>query len=488
MEEKSNQENTNDQEHNAHEQKRNVRNISRYLKGLLGEVWVFLKDILNITDDTDYENTVKGIHRDIEFKGHNVWILICSIFIASIGLNLNSAAVIIGAMLIAPLMGPILGVGLAIGTNDLPVLIKSLKNFAVMVAISLITAWLYFLFTPLVEEQPELLARTKPTTLDILIAVFGGFAGIVAGSRKEKSNVVPGVAIATALMPPLCTAGFGLATLNFSYFFGAFYLFMLNSIFICISTVVVVRYLKFPLKQFVNPAREKKVKRYIIIFVLIVILPSGIIFWDVLKESWFHTRAENFITKEIEYPGSKVVNRNLNYGDSLSIDLFLIGEIVPETEIKRWKGRMLEYGIGDAELHVYQSKDASDDIAGKLKHAVRSDIIEDIYKRNEEILENKEQKIAFLEEKLLYYKKGEIPFEKVIRELRLNNPEIKDIGFSLALMANAENEIDTVPTFMFTWDANVPKRKVRENEERLEQLLKIRLDFEQVNILDVTKR
>ncbi|HAP70095.1 MAG TPA: TIGR00341 family protein, partial [Flavobacteriales bacterium] len=204
-------------------------------------------------------------------RGYVVWILICSIFIASIGLNLNSTAVIIGAMLISPLMAPILAIGLSVGTNDWDTLKRALKNFGVMVVVALMTSTLYFLITPLQEAQPELLARTSPTFLDALIAIFGGLAGIIGISRRSRGNVIPGVAIATALMPPLCTAGYGLANGQWSFFFGAFYLFTLNSIFIAGATFIIVRYLKFPLVSFVNSDTEKKVKRYMLAFVILVI-------------------------------------------------------------------------------------------------------------------------------------------------------------------------------------------------------------------------
>jgi uncharacterized hydrophobic protein (TIGR00271 family) len=195
-----------------------------------GHFWIALKRLYNhifgFEEGTDILSTIEGIKRDIVFRGHTAWILIFSILIASIGLNVNSTAVIIGAMLISPLMGPILGVGLSIGIFDFNTFVKSLKNFGIAILISLITSTLYFIITPLDIEQSEILARTKPTLLDVLVALFGGFAGIIAGSRKEKSNVIPGVAIATALMPPLCTAGYGLANLKFDYFLGAFYLFL----------------------------------------------------------------------------------------------------------------------------------------------------------------------------------------------------------------------------------------------------------------------
>ncbi len=220
----------------------------------------FFHGILHIKDGTDYEGTVKGIKRDLVFKGHSIWILVSSIFIASIGLNQNSTAVVIGAMLISPLMGPILGVGLAVGTYDWEALKRSIKYFIVAIVVSIITSTLYFLMTPLKDAQSELLARTEPNILDVFIAVFGGIAGIVAGSRKEKTNVIPGVAIATALMPPLCTAGYGLATAQYNYFFGAFYLFFINSFFISLSTVLVVRYLRFPLVNYISKLHEKKNK------------------------------------------------------------------------------------------------------------------------------------------------------------------------------------------------------------------------------------
>lgn len=217
-----------------------------------------LSEILNITDNAQREITIEGIKRDIDFKGFNVWILILAIFIASIGLNVNSTAVIIGAMLISPLMGPIMGVGLSIGINDLFTLKRSLRSFGIAVIVSLVTSTLYFSITPLSDAQSELLARTQPNLLDVFIAFFGGLAGILAGSRKEKNNVVPGVAIATALMPPLCTAGYGIGTGQWNYFLGAFYLFLINSIFIAIATSLVVRYLKFPLTELPDKRTERK--------------------------------------------------------------------------------------------------------------------------------------------------------------------------------------------------------------------------------------
>ena len=213
-------------------------------------------DRLLIRDLSDPNATIDGIKKDIEFRGFNLWILVFSIVIASIGLNVDSTAVVIGAMLISPLMGPIMGFGLGVGINDAATVRKSLVNIGVAAGIAILSSALYFLISPIDEAGSELFARTNPTFLDVLVALFGGLTGILAGSRKEKSNVIPGVAIATALMPPLCTAGFGLANGEWEYFFGAFYLFLINAILIATATTLVVRYLNFPKATHVDPERE----------------------------------------------------------------------------------------------------------------------------------------------------------------------------------------------------------------------------------------
>lgn len=224
----------------------------------------FFKDIFTLEEDkVNEEEVVESIIKGVEFRGTNLWILIFSILIASIGLNVNSTAVIIGAMLISPLMGPIMGVGLGIGINDFELIKKSLKNLFIAVVISIFVSTFYFYITPLKDAQSEILARTTPAIWDVFIAFFGGLAGIVAGSRKDKSNVIPGVAIATALMPPLCTASYGIANLNLTYFAGAFYLFFINSVFISFATFLIVRVLKFKKKVFLNIQAEKKVKHSI---------------------------------------------------------------------------------------------------------------------------------------------------------------------------------------------------------------------------------
>lgn len=272
---------------------------------------MFIYRTLRIEGNAHPLETIESIKADIDFKGYNVWILIFSILIASIGLNVNSGAVVIGAMLISPLMGPILGVGLSLGINDWATMKRSLINFAVMFTVSIITSTIYFSLTPLVDAQSELLARTRPTLLDVFVAFIGGLAGILAANRKIKTNVVPGVAIATALMPPLCTAGFGIATGQWSFFFGAFYLFLINSIFISLATFVIVRFLNFPVKDFVDAQKAKRTRRYIAAVLLIIAGPSTYTFYNVVTESVFNRRAENFISENVHFDGAELVKKEI---------------------------------------------------------------------------------------------------------------------------------------------------------------------------------
>ncbi len=250
-------------------------------------------------DKEDELETIEFIKKGIEFKGTNLWVLIFATFVASLGLNTNSTAVIIGAMLISPLMGPIMGFGLGLGISDFELIKRAFRNFVMAILFSVITSTVFFLISPISEAQNELLARTQPTVYDVLIAFFGGLAGIVASSTKSKGNVIPGVAIATALMPPLCTAGFGLATGNLYYFFGAFYLFFINTVFISLSTFLVVRILKYPKKVFLDKKTEKKVTRYVGVIVFFTIVPSLFLSYNLIRTSYFNERVRTFVAEEL---------------------------------------------------------------------------------------------------------------------------------------------------------------------------------------------
>ncbi len=454
-------------------EEQSTKEIKSSLGLLIRKLRLFLRTILSIREGTDAEGTIDEVRSNVVFKGPSVWILICSIFIASIGLNVNSTAVIIGAMLISPLMGPIVGIGLAVGTNDVPLLKKSFKNVMVMVAISLLTSFIYFYITPLSEAQSELFARTQPTLLDVMVALFGGMAGIIAGSRDEKSNVIPGVAIATALMPPLCTAGYGLAKMNFEFFFGAFYLFLLNSIFISISTLVVVRYLRFPSVSFVDEFKKRRVKTWITIISILVIVPSGFIFYGIIKESIFKADAEAYVAQYMTFEHTEVISKKITHTDSTSvIEVFLIGEILPDSRIKELKRQLVDYGLVDTKLKVNQAKDESTTIAGKLSEQVKTGIIEEMYKKNEAALIDKDERIALLENELVHYKQHTIPFEDLQSELAAVYPNMQQISYANMLSGSLTSSADTTFTFMVSLHNNLPYGAIRSQQNQLEPYLK----------------
>lgn len=261
----------------------------------------FFKKTLDFKSQTDRDSTIISIKNDVSIQGATAWILICSIFVASVGLNANSIPVVIGAMLISPLMGPILGFGMAIAINDIETLKKSTLNFIVMVLLSVFTAFLFFSFFPLREESSELLSRTKPDIRDVLIAFFGGLALIIARTKKGTvSSVIFGVAIATALMPPLCTVGFGLATRNFDYSLGAMYLFLINTLYIILATYLVIKFLGFPMINYANSRKRLLISRVIAFFSILMIIPALFTFFGVLNKSNFETSANNFIRNEFK--------------------------------------------------------------------------------------------------------------------------------------------------------------------------------------------
>ena len=315
-----------------------------------------IKGYFNVSHDIeDEQQTIAQISNGVSFRGTNLWVLIFAIFIASLGLNVNSTAVIIGAMLISPLMGPIIGMGLAIGINDIELLRRAGKNFSVATAVSVLTATVYFLLTPLSEAQSELLARTSPTIYDVLIATFGGAAGILAQGTKIKGNVIPGVAIATALMPPLCTAGYGLATGNLLYFFGAFYLFFINTVFISLSTYIGVRLMKFHRKQFLSEETGKKAQRIIIAIVLATMIPSAFMTVGIVKKSIFENNVRNFIANELSQSGTQVISNSIDK-DSLILNVVAVGKEITLKKQAEASNLLKKYGMADYKLNVIQGE------------------------------------------------------------------------------------------------------------------------------------
>ncbi len=449
---------------------------SKEFKGIWVQFKDFLKELLNIRIGADPKSTIEGIKKDIPFKGHTAWILIFSILIASIGLNTNSTAVVIGAMLISPLMGPILGMGLSIGINDIDTLRRSLINFGVMVFLSILTAFIYFKISPFQTASSEILARTEPTLLDVLIAVFGGFAGIVAGSRKEKSNAIPGVAIATALMPPLCTAGFGLATGNISYFLGALYLFLINTVFIALSTFIVVKYLRFPLAKYATAKKRKRVNRIVAFVAILIIAPSIITFKNIIEKSIYEKEAGVFIDTNIIYNGAEIIKKNIDR-EHKKISIYFIGESVPKSIIAEWQKRITDNPrLQGTELSIGQGEDKISELKSEMSK-VKDGLIKDLFLQSNQsqLSNNKDTEILLLKDKINHLESKNqreiIPLLAISKEAQINYPEIQKLSYAKVITSNFK-KIDTLPTVEVTWDKRV---KNKENKkERLEKWLKLK--------------
>ena len=386
----------------------------------------FFTRMLDIRQEQENEQeTIESIKKGVEFKGTNLWVLIFATFIASLGLNTNSTAVIIGAMLISPLMGPIMGFGLGLGIADFDLIKRSFRNFATATLFSVITSSIYFLISPINEAQSELLARTQPTLYDVLIAFFGGLAGIVASSTKSKGNVIPGVAIATALMPPLCTAGFGLATGNLYYFFGAFYLYFINTVFISLATYLVVRVLKYPKKVFLDKEREKKVTRYVGIIVVFTIVPSLFLSYRLGKTTYFNQQALNFINTELAFPNTQVLSKSItDTSDKKEIKVVLIGDNVAETTIEDARNRLPRYGLKDVNLVVQQGFSEQETDINQLK----SLLMQDLYKNSEEVLRAQTLQIDSLQRELKSYRDDRLMAEQLKPEVKVLFPYIREIS------------------------------------------------------------
>lgn len=447
-------------------------------------VKAFFSELLDIRSETDWDSTIESVQKDISFKGHNAWILIFSIFVASIGLNVSSTAVVIGAMLISPLMGPIVGVGLSVAINAVDMLRRSLINLGVMIGLSVITAFLYFKVSPLTEETPELVARTYPTILDVLVAIFGGLALIVARTKSGTiASVIFGVAIATALMPPLCTVGYGLAIGNFTYAGGAFYLFSINAVFIALSTFIVAKVLRFPLVKYANSRRRRFIARMASLIALVVMVPSVILFYNLLKEQLFDKQAKTFVREVVDYEGTEVVKEQFNY-DSKTIEVYLIGRPVPPDIIGQWKESMTKMEpLRDVDLFIYQGADRSGELAEQISSSLKSDILEELYVNNEQKLRDQQSKIEFLENEVARMSTQRIPFQMVSSEAKLNYRELTSFSYSDKLISNF-SRIDTIPYFEVSWDKGLRRSERNENNKRLAEWLKFRLKLDTLVIAE----
>ena len=435
----------------------------------------YAKRLLSLKEGVDHEGTGEGIKHDVEFRGHAAWILVCSILIASLGLNVNSPAVIIGAMLISPLMGPILGVGYAAGTHDWELLTKSLKNFGVTIIISLIISVLYFYVSPIKSLNLELESRTSATIYAIAIAFVGGAAGIIAGSRPLKNNVVPGVAIATALMPPLCTAGYGIAIWNWQYFFGAFYLFFINSIFIALPTYLYIRYLKFPVKEFVDPNREKRIKRYILMFLILVIVPSGYSFYNLIQDNIAQRNMESYLAElnnELDNYNHFIDIKSYASKDSLGCIVNISGEpAIPSSALKRMGTLALNFDIPTENIVFKQI-----DLDSLLRRR---------NEREDALMTEQDDYIGKLEREIKHLRTN---FEKRadLDVLHLDvNDEVSYLFPELELHYFLNHEYNSLETFLYKWNKETSESDKQELDTKLRNWLPNRLEADSIDFIIV---
>lgn len=384
-----------------------------------------LKKYFNINADKEDElTTIENVESAISFRGAQLWILIFAIFIASLGLNVNSTAVIIGAMLISPLMGPIIGIGLAVGIYDIGLLKRSAINYLVATVISVLTATIYFLITPLDEAQSELLARTSPSLYDVLIALLGGAAGFIALATKGKGNVIPGVAIATALMPPLCTAGYGIAVGNLSYFLGAFYLFFINTIFICLATFVGTRMMKFRQTTIIDAEKIVKVKRFILVVVILTMLPATYMTILIIKQSITKNNLRSFVREELTFKGTHILSQNINEHDKM-LNIVALGKVISHATIKKASKKLSKYQLADYKLNIIQGSQ-SDSLLLMNKELSTATMSREA---NNKIIEQS-QHIHELEKQLETYTRYESLSSEVSGEVKQLFPSVSQISIS----------------------------------------------------------
>ncbi|WP_299159782.1 DUF389 domain-containing protein [uncultured Tenacibaculum sp.] len=476
MEEKNNQ------DENVEQSKQAVQEDAL---GLWESSKKFIIELLDFRHDTDQEATIEAIKNDIPFKGATAWILICSIFVASIGLNANSTAVVIGAMLISPLMGPILGIGMSIAINDIDTLKKSMINLATMIVLSLLTAFLFFAIFPLKEETSELLGRVKPDIRDVLIAFFGGLALIIARTKKGTiASVIFGVAIATALMPPLCTAGYGLAIGNFDYFLGAMYLFTINTIFIALATFLVLKLLGFTMIRYVNSEKRKRIARLASFVAFLVMVPAVFTFINVYKESIVNANYKKFLKEEIESNKDLWLQREKINREEKKISLFFNGDVNDATKTFL-RNELKSYSrIDSYELLINENKARSvDRVVDAYDRAIveldeKDNVIKGLHKEIDGLKTTITSLNNRLERDALNRDKNTVPFSKIAKDAKIRYNDIKRISFAKILSSKDFIKIDTIPELSIVWDKKIKDSiiTIKEKELRIWLQKELKLD------------
>lgn len=447
------------------------KRLIKMIKQLIGRVFYVGED------KASEQETIDRIKDSVDFRGAKLWILIFAIFVASLGLNTNSTAVIIGAMLISPIMGPIMGMGLGVGINDFELFKRSLKSFVTATIFSVLTATIYFLITPLAEAQSELLARTAPTIYDVFIALCGGLAGIIAtcSISQRNGNVIPGVAIATALMPPICTTGFGIATGNWLYAAGAFYLYMINTIFISLATVIGVHIMHFSKKEFRDPKRERRVKQIIATIAVVTMVPASILTYQLVRETVFENKANSFIVQELESDTTRIVTRDIRYKDK-TINVVLFGKEVRKERLDEIRKRLEKHGLEGTKLSVVQGGSNLD-----------SKEIQTLLKGNTKLLSEEIQTEKLQREKAERIKKQWQPVEKVLnaaesvqKECRVLFPEVNSLHIGYGINIHLEKEAPSDTTTLIS--IRLKQKMNKATEKKLKEWLKQKIQADSLVI------
>lgn len=459
--------------------KQNKEAVKQDAKGLWQSLTTFLMELLDFRADTDREVTIEHIKNDIPFKGATAWILICSIFVASIGLNANSTAVVIGAMLISPLMGPILGMGMSIAINDIDTLKKSLINLATMIVLSLVTAYLFFKFFPLgSQETSELLGRTQPDIRDVLIAFFGGLALIIARTKKGTiASVIFGVAIATALMPPLCTAGYGLANGNMKYFLGAMNLFTINTIFIALATFIVLKVLRFPMLKYANSKKRKRIAQLASLAAIVVMIYPTITFLRVLKDSKYDRDYANFLETEIEPNNELWFQKGILDTDKKTITLYFNGEIAEATEADL-RNEVKSYdNIGEFDLKINGNKNRSFDKISDAYDRAISDLDE-----KDNIISGLQNEIENLKAEIVSInnKNSSFSFSIVSKDAKIQFQDLESFGFSKMLVSDDFRTVDTINVASVKWKESLSDSVIQVRDNQLVAWLKTQVKADSI--------
>lgn len=460
-----------------------IENVKKDAIGLFESTKKFLSELLDIRSDTDRDQTIEHVKNDIPFKGHNAWILIFSIFVASIGLNVSSTAVVIGAMLISPLMGPIVGVGLSIAINDIDTLKRSLVNLGVMVGLSVLTATIYFTLSPLTELTPELESRTAPTILDVFVAISGGMALIVARTKKGTiPNAIAGVAIATALMPPLCTVGYGLAEWEPKYAAGAMYLFTINAIFIALSTFIVAKLLRFPMIRYANSAKRKRIAQFASFIAILMMIPATWTFVNVLDRSGAKREYHEFLLKNISENEGLYLRKDFYDYENKTIKLFFDGEISDATISALTNELKTHERIKNFDLKINGNKSTGIDQISKAndRYIVELDRLEIENKSLVEQIESLQSQLSDVENRLrdknATSKKNRLPFLSTSKDAKIRFPDLAGLGFGEILQSNFI-KMDTAfmiyPTWRFQIIDSLDQRRNENLRKWMQKELKI---------------